>query len=140
MTYKLKDEELRKKLDELTDGGLTYALKNNNVLDISYHPKVLIEIPMKDGVNLQLAGVREEIAESDWRTENHTRRFDRDVWNVYPEVEPPENVPMRVEIYYDIYCRWRGYAVFKDGYWRMDWKLRCGEVLRYRPWKDRYER
>lgn len=35
MTYKLKDEELRKKLDELTDGGLSYALKNNNVLDLS---------------------------------------------------------------------------------------------------------
>lgn len=140
MTYKLKDEELRKKLDELTDGGLSYALKNNNVLDLSYHSKVYIEIPMKDGVNLQLDVVREEIAESDWRTENWEGRYDPDVWNVYPEVEPPDNVPMRVEIYGDIYCRWRGYAVFKDGYWRMDRKLRCGEVLRYRPWKDHYER
>ena len=141
MTYKLKDEELQRKLDELTDGGLTQALKNNNVLDLFYHSKIYIPISLKDGVNLQLEVARDAIDMSDWRTENHNRSYDPDVWNAYPKVLPPCDVPMRVEIYGEKGCRWKGFGIYKgDGVWDMDNSLCSGEDMLYRPWKERYSR
>lgn len=64
-------------------------------------------------------------------------------WNNYPDVTPPENVPMRVEVR----SSWCGYkAQMVDGQWR-DMRGDAifdgpegagieGPVVRFRPWED----
>ena len=96
MRYRLKDRELQRKLDEATDGEFSRRLQNDR--------------ERMDG--MILIGCMGMI--EDRRRHNHTKlqrmtlcfaldeieevaEYDPHGWNIFPEVEPPEGVLMRVE-------------------------------------------
>lgn len=87
MKYRLKDRELQKKLDEISDGGLSrmlgrlpyYTIQSSepDFLHFSKNPHLILE-------------VTSDMLES-------LREYNPNGWNSFPEVEPPEGVLMRVE-------------------------------------------
>lgn len=126
MKYRLKDRELQKKLDEISQGDLSDALEVCSAAvasalkrgkSIGVQPKLSLEITSD-----MLEAVKE---------------YDPHGWNDFPEVEPPEGVLMRVECNQMKTC-----LVFENGKWRYP----SGEsfenyefmfpVQRFRPWED----
>lgn len=127
MKYRLKDRELQKKLDEISDGGLSrmlgrlpyYTIQSSepDFLHFSKNPHLMLE-------------VTSDMLES-------LREYNPHGWNAFPEVEPPEGVLMRVECNQMKTC-----LVFENGKWRYP----SGEsfenyefafpVKRFRPWDE----
>lgn len=127
MKYRLKDRELQKKLDEISNGGLSRMLgrlpyyttqsSEPDFLHFSKNPHLMLE-------------VTSDMLES-------LREYNPHGWNSFPEVEPPEGVLMRVECNQMKTC-----LVFENGKWRYP----SGEsfenyefafpVKRFRPWDD----
>ncbi|MBS6616692.1 MAG: hypothetical protein KH305_10780 [Sutterella wadsworthensis] len=127
MKYRLKDRELQKKLDEISDGGLSrmlgrlpyYTIQSSepDFLHFSKNPHLILE-------------VTSDMLES-------LREYNPNGWNSFPEVEPPEGVLMRVECNQMKTC-----LVFENGKWRYP----SGEsfenyefafpVKRFRPWDE----
>lgn len=73
--------------------------------------------------------------------------YDPNVWNKYPEVTPPEGVPMRVEYTAPLMTVYQrgGIAVFENGHWyecTPDGRHKISQfkngrrVVRFRPWDD----
>ena len=63
--------------------------------------------------------------------------YDPYTWNNYPEITPPEGVPMRVEALNN--KRFCGiYLKYKDDYFWFDENLKNHreDVVRFRPWED----
>lgn len=127
MRFRLKDRELQKKLDEISNGGLSRMLgrlpyyttqsSEPDFLHFSKNPHLMLE-------------VTSDMLES-------LREYNPHGWNSFPEVEPPEGVLMRVE------CnRMKTCLVFENGKWRYP----SGEsfenyefafpVKRFRPWDE----
>lgn len=87
MRFRLKDRELQKKLDEISNGGLSRMLgrlpyyttqsSEPDFLHFSKNPHLMLE-------------VTSDMLES-------LREYNPHGWNSFPEVEPPEGVLMRVE-------------------------------------------
>lgn len=136
---KIKDQELSRLLDELTDGDLTRALKNHRAVIVSYQKTIHIPLHLR-GATLWVEISKADTDLTNPYSENFSESFDPDTWNLYPDVLPPDNVPMRVEVFDGGRIRWRGFGIFKDGKWKMDTDLRSGEGLRYRMWNDPYEK
>lgn len=129
MRFRLKDRELQKKLDEISNGGLSRMLgrlpyyttqsSEPDFLHFSKNPHLMLE-------------VTSDMLES-------LREYNPHGWNSFPEVEPPEGVLMRVECNQMKTC-----LVFENGKWRYP----SGEsfenyefafpVKRFRPW-DEYD-
>ncbi len=127
MKYRLKDRELQKKLDEISNGGLSRMLgrlpyyttqsSEPDFLHFSKNPHLMLE-------------VTSDMLES-------LREYNPHGWNSFPEVEPPEGVLMRVECNQMKTC-----LVFENGKWRYP----SGEsfenyefafpVKRFRPWDE----
>lgn len=127
MKYRLKDRELQKKLDEISNGGLSrmlgrlpyYTIQSSepDFLHFSKNPHLMLE-------------VTSDMLES-------LREYNPHGWNAFPEVEPPEGVLMRVECNQMKTC-----LVFENGKWRYP----SGEsfenyefafpVKRFRPWDE----
>lgn len=127
MNYRLKDRELQKKLDEISNGGLSRMLgrlpyyttqsSEPDFLHFSKNPHLMLE-------------VTSDMLES-------LREYNPHGWNSFPEVEPPEGVLMRVECNQMKTC-----LVFENGKWRYP----SGEsfenyefafpVKRFRPWDE----
>lgn len=127
MRFRLKDRELQKKLDEISNGGLSRMLgrlpyyttqsSEPDFLHFSKNPHLMLE-------------VTSDMLES-------LREYNPHGWNSFPEVEPPEGVLMRVECNQMKTC-----LVFENGKWRYP----SGEsfenyefafpVKRFRPWDD----
>ena len=127
MKYRLKDRELQKKLDEISNGGLSRMLgrlpyyttqsSEPDFLHFSKNPHLMLE-------------VTSDMLES-------LREYNPHGWNSFPEVEPPEGVLMRVECNQLKTC-----LVFENGKWRYP----SGEsfenyefafpVKRFRPWDE----
>ena len=127
MKYRLKDRELQKKLDEISNGGLSRMLgrlpyyttqsSEPDFLHFSKNPHLMLE-------------VTSDMLES-------LREYNPHGWNSFPEVEPPEGVLMRVECNQIKTC-----LVFENGKWRYP----SGEsfenyefafpVKRFRPWDE----
>lgn len=127
MNYRLKDRELQKKLDEISNGGLSrmlgrlpyYTIQSSepDFLHFSKNPHLMLE-------------VTSDMLES-------LREYNPHGWNAFPEVEPPEGVLMRVECNQMKTC-----LVFENGKWRYP----SGEsfenyefafpVKRFRPWDE----
>lgn len=84
MKYRLKDQELQAKLDELTNGEFSASLKGN-IEPTDYYRRFNV-----DGIGVISVSLNSSCLEE---------RFDYDPrsWNPFPEVTPPENVLMRVE-------------------------------------------
>jgi hypothetical protein len=127
MRFRLKDRELQKKLDEISNGGLSrmlgrlpyYTIQSSepDFLHFSKNPHLMLE-------------VTSDMLES-------LREYNPHGWNAFPEVEPPEGVLMRVECNQMKTC-----LVFENGKWRYP----SGEsfenyefafpVKRFRPWDE----
>lgn len=127
MRFRLKDRELQKKLDEISNGGLSrmlgrlpyYTIQSSepDFLHFSKNPHLMLE-------------VTSDMLES-------LREYNPHGWNSFPEVEPPEGVLMRVECNQMKTC-----LVFENGKWRYP----SGEsfenyefafpVKRFRPWDE----
>lgn len=127
MRFSLKDRELQKKLDEISNGGLSrmlgrlpyYTMQSSepDFLHFSKNPHLMLE-------------VTSDMLES-------LREYNPHGWNSFPEVEPPEGVLMRVECNQMKTC-----LVFENGKWRYP----SGEsfenyefafpVKRFRPWDE----
>lgn len=127
MRFRLKDRELQKKLDEISNGGLSRMLgrlpyyttqsSEPDFLHFSKNPHLMLE-------------VTSDMLES-------LREYNPHGWNSFPEVEPPEGVLMRVECNQMKTC-----LVFENGKRRYP----SGEsfenyefafpVKRFRPWDE----
>ena len=127
MRFRLKDRALQKKLDEISNGGLSRMLgrlpyyttqsSEPDFLHFSKNPHLMLE-------------VTSDMLES-------LREYNPHGWNSFPEVEPPEGVLMRVECNQMKTC-----LVFENGKWRYP----SGEsfenyefafpVKRFRPWDE----
>lgn len=127
MRFRLKDRELQKKLDEISNGGLSRMLgrlpyyttqsSEPDFLHFSKNPHLMLE-------------VTSDMLES-------LREYNPHGWNSFPEVEPPEGVLMRGECNQMKTC-----LVFENGKWRYP----SGEsfenyefafpVKRFRPWDE----
>lgn len=136
--YRLKDQELQKKLDEITDGDFSECLEKGAVdqfcrvgsigvtcgrFGCNGHPRLKIDFYLHE---------YEELKE-----------YNPNDWNSYPDVTPPEGVLMRVEIEYPDGDVSRACSIFKDEVW---WEAVNGEpideevtsigkVKRFRPWE-----
>lgn len=145
--YRLKDQELQKKLDEISDGEFS---KNLHKFDenhfASYWGKTIFFTINEDDDGEELEeskhirepqfGVWFNIGEIE-----EVPEYNPNDWNVFPDVTPPEGVWMRTEHRDETdppgIIRKVG-AVFQDGTWRNS----TGEaypsyisIKRFRPWE-----
>lgn len=133
--YRLKDQELQKKLDEITDGDFSECLEKGAVdqfcrvgsigvtcgrFGCNGHPRLKIDFYLHE---------YEELKE-----------YNPNDWNSYPDVTPPEGVLMRVETTTGSkFCGY--YHTFAEGgCWCYQEGTVCSEatsksVERYRPWE-----
>lgn len=131
MKYRLKDRELQKKLDEISDGDFSARLHKERELIIDSFKKEprLHVLWFGEGSQFSAALYADMLEE--------VREYDPHGWNAFPEVEPPEGVLMRVECNQMKTC-----LVFETGKWRYP----SGEsfenyefafpVKRFRPWDE----
>ena len=124
--YQLKDQELQKKLDEISGGGFTEALMSVK------KPSCLVFQARNGGPAMSIMLTDQDI-ELFWE-------YNPDDWNIYPEVKPPEGVLMRVETEGGRkFCGY--YHTFAEGgCWCYEDGTVCPEaisksVTRYRSWE-----
>lgn len=126
MKYRLKDQELQKKLDELSKGTFSELIATSGSV-----------FAREDKSLLKLGNGRFIVV---LHKEDFEAVYDPDNWNNYPEVMPPEGVLMRVEFVYDGILR-RNCAIFENGAWYIAadrkalYDFTIDNVKRYRPWE-----
>lgn len=133
MKFRLKDRELQKKLDEISNGGLSRMLgrlpyyttqsSEPDFLHFSKNPHLMLE-------------VTSDMLES-------LREYNPHGWNAFPEVEPPEGVWMRVERCvdgrtYHFAARYVPVGDSEDYEWLSEANLSI-DVDRFRPWDQEDE-
>ena len=134
MKYRLKDRELQKKLDEISNGGLSRMLgrlpyyttqsSEPDFLHFSKNPHLMLE-------------VTSDMLES-------LREYNPHGWNSFPEVEPPEGVLMRVECRdgrkacakYRLFIEGGSWCDVNGGAWPEAYSQ---SVARFRPWDEEDE-
>lgn len=92
--YRLKDQELQKRLNELTNGDFTRQLEQNSQSCLIFGEEPGIEVSFGDlegGYRYRAAFLKSEVVGFGVTPYNPNR------WNSFPETTPPENVLMRVE-------------------------------------------
>lgn len=144
MKYRLKDQELQKQLDEISDGDFSLQLeehlqdiKCNGITDADY--RVFFG---------ELSGRAEMVNRFSMLLYEHEveqiKEYDPNDWNPYPEVTPPEGILMRVEqVQFKTHEKAKGItirkcAIFRKGEWVDDvvgYPLASIENCRFRPWE-----
>lgn len=129
MRYRLNNRPLQAALDQATEGAFSELLKDCKGVEIEVN-----------GVKLDLEVVP-------------VKEFDPTKWNVWPGVEPPQDVPLRIEVREpdkDLHTpeprfgkiRKKACACFDGSDWYF-WPgkpfgayidIEKGEVVRFRPW------
>ena len=129
MRYRLKNRTMQAALDQATDGAFSELLKDCKGVEIEVN-----------GVKLDLEVIP-------------VKEFDPTKWNVWPGVEPPQDVPLRIEVREpdkDLdtpeprfgKIRKKACACFDGSDWYF-WPgnpfgayidIEKGEVVRFRPW------
>lgn len=152
MIYRLKDRELQRKLDDMSNGDFSKAL------DIS--AQRLIDVYQQDGLDFNLDTDRVFVdfgndvkvctQQKQFRacfepgTIEERKEYNPKAWNKFPDVEPPEDILMRVERS-DGYKTCAYFKHFEDG---SNWmqtnnlcmpKNRSDLIDRFRPWDDEDE-
>ena len=91
MKYRLKDHELQRKLDEISDGDFSDRLhKERELIKDSFKKEPRLHVLwFGEGSQFSAALYADMLEE--------VREYDPHGWNDFPEVEPPEGVLMRVE-------------------------------------------
>lgn len=142
MTFRLKDRELQKKLDALSEvhqfsGCLQKACKRQFRDPFDYVRVEFGRTATLDGRSNEFTHVF-FILKSDIE---ECKEYNPKAWNKFPEVEPPEGVLMRVERS-DGYKTCAYFKHFEDG---SDWmhtnnlcmpKAMSDLIVRFRPWDD----
>lgn len=140
--YRLKDTELQKKFDEISNGDFSRGLRR--FIESGY---------LGTGPNFVAFGDMQPCGFADGF--GNFRRFsvcllkheleivkeyNPNDWNDYPDVTPPEGVLMRVEFEFEGILR-RNCAIFENGAWRItengkaSYAVTLDDVKRYRPWE-----
>ena len=138
--YRLKDQELQKKLDEISDGDFSRQIEGN-LQNIKGRGTTDADYRLFFG---ELPGRYEIVNRFSMLLYEHEievfEEYDPNDWNNYPDVTPPEGVLMRVEFVYDgRFCR--NCAIFENGAWRLtidgeaSYDITLDNVERYRPWE-----
>lgn len=133
--YRLKDQELQKKLDDISGGYFSDAMKGITIDGFKVFPN---PIPFRLGDDGPVAAIQLLSKDIEPYIE-----YDPNDWNPYPEVMPPEGVLMRIEGRFED-CIFRCSAVFKEGIWcsedevpekvkELGWEI--NGVKRFRPWE-----
>ena len=141
--YRLKDRELQKKLDEISDGDFSRQIEGN-LQNIKGRGTTDADYRLFFG---ELPGRYEIVNRFSMLLYEHEievfEEYDPNDWNKFPEVTPPDGVLMRVEIEYPDGDVSRACSIFKDEVW---WEAVNGEpideevtsigkVKRFRPWE-----
>lgn len=133
MKYRLKDRGLQKKLDEISKGDLSDALEVCSAAVASALKRgkpTTIWFGVQPQLSLEITSdMLEEV-----------REYDPHKWNDFPEVEPPEDVWMRVERCvdgrtYHFAARYVPVGDSEDYEWLSEANLSI-DVDRFRPWDD----
>lgn len=124
--YRLKDQELQKKLDEISGGCFTEALESIK------KPSCIVFQARNGGPAMSVNLTKQDIEQF--------LEYNPNDWNVFPDVTPPEGVTMRVECQgYDRTLR--TCLVYKQGAWHYESGVTSKgdetalQVRRYRPWE-----
>lgn len=130
--YRLKDQELQKKLDGLTKGAFSKWLLEQADIN-GFGDGTTYGVKLGEAIELGVL-VRSEAVEV-------IHEYDPNDWNKFPEVTPPENTWMRV-----IQCThgWTRFtsAFYRDGKWYQELEI-DGQLFRkpilgvwkFRPWE-----
>lgn len=133
MKYRLKDRELQKKLDEISDGDFSARLhKERELIKDSFKKEPRLHVLwFGEGSQFSAALYADMLEE--------VREYDPHKWNEYPEVTPPKGVWMRCETDVNaIQHKIRRVAKFDGREWR-DSLSKQVVVHRFRPWDQEDE-
>ena len=140
--YRLKDRELQKQLDAISEGD--FSIRFSRFLPISIQKDTAIYFVFgrmqregfADGFGnfrrFQICLLGDELEAQP--------EYNPDDWNNYPDVTPPEGILMRIEFVYDGILR-RNCAIFENGAWYIAadrkalYDFTIDNVKRYRPWE-----
>ena len=134
MTLRLKDRELQRKLDELSDGEFTYRLQDSEFVE-DVHEVGFVKSYSSPAFKFFAYFNADEVEEVQTNTSD---------WIDAADHRPPKNVPMQVEIvddYGNVFC----YCAYHDGCtWRdTNDDLVLGSILegthksiRYKKWNN----
>lgn len=140
MKYRLKDRDLQRKLDDITAGGFSKVLEKK--IDVTFF--------CEEFLFLGAGSIRVRLFESAFE---EVPEYDPNKWNLWPDVEPPQDVPLRIEVREpdkDLHTpeprfgkiRKKACACFDGSDWCF-WPgkpfgayidIEKGEVVRFRPW------
>lgn len=128
MTLHLKDRVIEQKLNELSNGEFSKIL---NESDMKNPNCICFTIDKKEDIELSVY-LRPEAIEPE---------YDPHAWNEYPDVTPPFDKDMRVELDDGLrYCA--RYHKFSDGCFWVSTNGTCFpnylnyKVVRFRPWSE----
>lgn len=137
MKYRLKDRELQRKLDEISDGSFSSRLADvSGEIPNLFRQSISTRIYFGDKYQFSLHTTQDMLEE--------VPEYDPHAWNKYPEVEPPKDVWMRCEnVYGSEPERLERFAArytsqYEDGEWVDAWfsnGLRR-DVTSFRPWDE----
>lgn len=131
--YRLKDQELQKKLDEISGGSFTESLESIK------KPSCIVFQARNGGPAMSVNLTKQDIEQF--------LEYNPNDWNIWPEVAPPKDVYMRVELRtkgtdLDTPEPRLGKVYFQGcGYWvGREWIVLGCHVLpdsevRYQPWE-----
>lgn len=129
MRYRLKDHELQRKLDEISDGSFSSRLADvSGSIPNLFRESITTRIYFGDKYQFSLQTTQDMLEE--------VREYDPHKWNEYPEVTPPEGVWMRCETDVNaIEHKIRHIAKFDGREWR-DYLSKQVVVHRFRSWDN----
>lgn len=136
MSYRLKDRELQKKLDDISGGDFSRRLESNEkriCINLKIRKRMNIWFRKSEGPLRALEITPDMIEE--------VREYDPHKWNSFPEVTPPEGVLMRVECRdgrkacakYRLFIEGGSWCDINGGAWPEAYSQ---DVERFRPWED----
>ena len=131
MKYRLKDRELQRKLDEISDGDFSARLhKERELIKDSFQKEPRLHVLwFGEGSQFSAALYADMLEE--------VQEYDPHAWNSFPEVEPPEGVWMRVEwregvVHHRAVARYEAWGGGKEFVWVSDKRI-IRKVDRFRP-------
>lgn len=131
MKYRLKDRELQRKLDEISDGDFSRQLASNKkriFAELNFLKQMILWFRKSEGPFHALMITPDMLEE--------VREYDPRAWNDYSKVNPPEGVWMRCETDVNaIEHKIRHVAKFDGREWR-DYLSKQVVVHRFRPWDN----
>lgn len=132
MTWHLKDCELEEKLIEIFPNFV--QILNEEKKKISCF-EVEVTIPLKND-DFSFGGIWFPLSQL-----KENEEYNPDDWNRFPQVTPPNNVLMRLEVFRVTPHSQKTYhnaAIFSGGRWRYGKnyiEIKDGDDVRFRPWE-----